>query len=195
MNDVLKMGKKLFTVSVVVLTIMWSMGIAAFLPAVVVAVDCPTLEAGDLFRVADNTAVYLLNADMERMYFPNSELYHTWYEDFSGVQTIPNTCVDAYPAPSKAPYGVNYRAGSRLVKVTISPSVYVVAPGNTKIKVASEIVAKDLYGTNWSKLVRDVADVYWPNYATTGAEITASVLHNGMLVKKTGETAVYTVSG
>src|SRR3989339_1375819 len=121
MNDVLKLGKKMFTVSVVVLTIVWSMGLAAFLPAVVMAVDCPELEAGDLFKVADNTAVYLLNADMERMYFPNAEVYKTWYADYSGINVIPNTCVDAYPAPTAAPYGVNYRPGSRLVKVQISP--------------------------------------------------------------------------
>lgn len=193
MNDLMKMGKKMFTVSVVVLTIVWSMGLAAFLPAVVMAVDCPELEAGDLFKVPDNTAVYLLNADMERMYFPNSEVYHTWYEDFSGVQTIANTCVDAYPAPSSAPYGVNYRSGSRLVKVTISPSVYVIEPNNTKSKIASEAVAKALYGDNWAKLVRDVADVYWPNYVATGSELTEATLHDGMLVKKTGETTVYTV--
>jgi hypothetical protein len=117
MNDVLKLGKKFFTVSVVVLTIMWSMGVAALMPALVMAVDCPALEAGDLFKVPGNTAVFLLNADMEAMYFPSSEVYHTWYTDFSGVQTISSLCSEAYPMPAKAPYGVNYRAGSRLVKL------------------------------------------------------------------------------
>ena len=71
--------------SVVTMTILWSVGIAALIPATVLAVDCPELEAGDLFKVPGNSAVYLLNADMERMYFPSSEVFHTWYEDFSGV--------------------------------------------------------------------------------------------------------------
>lgn len=190
---IIKLGKKVFTLSVVVMTILWSVGVAALVPLVVVAADCPELEAGDLFKVPDNTAVYLLNADLERMYFPNSEVYHSWYEDFSGVVTIDNTCVDAYPAPSKAPYGVNYRPGSKLVKVQISPSVYVVEPGNQKSKVASEAVAKALYGDNWAKLVRDVADVYWPNYAANGAEITESVPHDGMLVKASAGGTVYQV--
>ncbi len=190
-----KIAKKFFTVSVVAMTIMWSVGLAALVPTVAVAVDCPELEAGDLFKVPGNSAVYLLNADMERMYFPNSEVYHTWYADFSGVEEIPNTCVDAYPAPSVAPYGVNYRAGSRLVKVEISPSVYLVEPGNKKTKIGSEEVAVALYGANWASKVRDVADVYWPNFAAEGTEITTAALHNGMTVTVDGTTNYAVVDG
>ncbi|MCF6276317.1 MAG: hypothetical protein L3J07_00555 [Candidatus Magasanikbacteria bacterium] len=190
-NKLKKVGKKAFSMSVTVMTIAWSIGVAALVPAGVSAATCPTLAAGDLFKVADNTAVYLLNSDMERMYFPNGEVYKTWYADYSGINVIPNTCVDAYPAPTAAPYGVNYRPGSRLVKVQISPSVYVVEPGNTKSKIASAAIASELYGADWATKVRDVADVFWPNYANSGSEITESALHNGMLVKKTGETTVY----
>lgn len=190
-NKLKKVGKKAFSMSVVVMTIAWSIGVAALVPAGVSAAACPTLAAGDLFKVADNTAVYLLNADMERMYFPNAEVYKTWYADYSGINVIPNTCVDAYPAPTAAPYGVNYRPGSRLVKVQISPSVYVVEPGNTKARIGSEAVAAALYGANWATEVRDVSDVFWPNYANNGAELTESVIHNGMLVRKAGTTTVY----
>lgn len=190
-----KVAKKLFTVSVVALTIVWSMGLAALVPAVANAATCPDLQAGDLFKVKGNTAVYLLNADMERLYFPNSEVYHTWYADFSGVQEIDTTCVDAYPAPKSAPYGVNYRPGSRLVKVEISPSVYVVEPDNTKAKIGSEDAAKAMYGTDWAKKVRDVADVYWPNYVNLGTELASAVLHNGMLVYGTDGKTVYSVDG
>lgn len=178
-----KVAKKLFTMSVVAMTILWSVGVAAFIPTAVNAVDCPELEAGDLFKVPGNSAVYLLNADMERMYFPNAEVYKTWYADYSGVVEIPTTCVDAYPAPSVAPYGVNYRPGSRLVKVQISNSVYAVTPNNTKVKIGSEEVAKALYGDKWASIVRDIADVYWPNLVNTGSEITTAALHDGMLVK------------
>lgn len=186
-----KVAKKLFTMSVVAMTILWSVGVAAFIPTAVNAVDCPELEAGDLFKVPGNSAVYLLNADMERMYFPNAEVYKTWYADYSGVVEIPTTCVDAYPAPSVAPYGVNYRPGSRLVKVQISNSVYAVTPNNTKVKIGSEEVAKALYGDKWASIVRDIADVYWPNLVNTGSEITTAALHDGMLVKS-GDT-VYNV--
>ncbi|MFH1947491.1 MAG: hypothetical protein ABIJ23_05055 [Candidatus Magasanikbacteria bacterium] len=188
-----KIAKKIFTMSVVTMTIMWSVGIAALVPMVAVAADeCPELQAGDLFKVPGNSAVYFLNADMERMYFPNSEVYHTWYADFLGVDEIPNACVDAYPAPSVAPYGVNYRPGSRMVKVEISPSVYVVEPGNKKTKIGSEEVATALYGANWASKVRDIADVYWPNFAAEGAELTEAALHDGMVVTVDG-TANYAV--
>jgi len=186
MTNVIRLGKKTFTWSVVVLTILWSMGVAALVPVVANAAECPTLSAGDLFKVPDNSAVYLLNGNMERLYFPHSTVYKTWYEDFSGVVEIPNTCVDAYPAPSAAPFGVNYRSGSKLVKVQISPSVYVIEPGNKKSKLGSEGVAKALYGDNWAGKVMDVADVFWPNYAATGSEVTEAVPHNGMLVKVAG---------
>lgn len=195
MTNVIKLGKKTFTWSVVVLTIVWSMGVAALLPTVVSAATCPSLEAGDLFKVPGNSAVYLLNANMERMYFPHSTVYQTWYSDFSGVVEIPTTCVDAYPAPSSAPFGVNFRPGSKLVKVQISPSVYVVEPGNKKSKVGSEAVATALYGSNWASKVMDVADVFWPNYSSTGAELTEAMPHNGMLVKVAGGSTFFVKDG
>lgn len=195
MSNVLRLTKQTFTWSVVVATILWSMGVAALVPMVANAQEtCPTLEAGDLFKVPNQSAVYLLNADMERMYFPHSSVYRTWYSDFSGVVEIPNTCVDNYPAPSTAPFGVNYRPGSRLVKVTISPSVYAVLPGNTKAKIGSEEVAKALYGDDWASKVMDVADPFWPNYANTGADMTTAALHDGMLVKTSGSSQVWSVS-
>lgn len=196
MTNVMQMGKKAFTWSVVVTTILWSMGVAALVPLVANAAEaCPPLEAGDLFKVPGNSAVYLLNADMNRMYFPNSAVYQTWYPDFSGVVEIPNTCVDAYPAPASAPYGVNFRPGSALVKVQVSPSVYVVEEGNQLSKIGSEQVASDLYGSNWATKVYDIADVFWPNYTGRGAELTDATLHDGMLAKVAGSNDVYYVTG
>lgn len=196
MTNVLRFGKQAFTWSVVVTTIMWSMGVAALVPlAANASAHCPTLEAGDLFKVAGNSAVYLLNANMNRLYFPHSSVYKTWYTDFSGVVEIPNTCVDAYPAPSAAPFGVNYRPGSALVKVQISPSVYVVEPGNKLSKVGSEAVAASLYGSAWAGVVRDIADPFWPNYASRGTEITEAKPHDGMLIKTAGSSNTYYVSG
>lgn len=195
MTDVIKIGKRAFTWSVVATTILWSIGAAALVPLVAHAEEaCIALEKGDLFKVADNTAVYLINADMKRLYFPKSEIYHSWYEDFSGVTVISTACTDAYPAPDDAPFGVNYRAGSKLVKVQISPSVYVVEPNNTIRKLGSEAIAASLYGANWAGLVRDINDVYWPNY-DEGTAIAAAALHNGMLAKVAGSSDVWNVAG
>jgi len=187
-----KIAKKFFTVSVVAMTIMWSVGLSALVPMVAVAVDaCPELAAGDLYKVPGLTAVYLLNADMESVYFPSSEVYHTWYEDFSGVEEIPNTCIDAYPLAG----GVNYRPGSMLVKRDTSPSVYIIEPGNMKTKIGSEEVAAALYGADWASKVRDIASVYWLNFTADGAEITMASLQNGMTVTVDGTINYAVVDG
>src|SRR3989339_516001 len=157
------------------------------------AETCPSFLPGDLFKVANNSAVYLVDGNLKRMYFPHSEIYHSWYDNFDNIKVIPNNCVDNYPAPVNPPYGINYRPGSRLVKVQISPSVYAVEPGDKLRKLGSEDVARRLYGDNWASLVRDVADSFWPNYVNRGDEITQAVPHNGMFIKKYNSADVYYV--
>lgn len=183
------MFKKVFVINIVFLIVFLVQNV--FGTTNVSAAVCPTLVAGNLFKVSGNSAVYLLNANMERMYFPHSTVYKSWFEDYSGVNEIPNTCVDNYPSPSAPPYGVNYRPGSKLVKVQISPSVYVVEPGNKKSKIGSEDVAIALYGSDWASKVVDIADVFWPNYVSSGSEITDTIPHDGMLVKTNSDTNVY----
>jgi len=193
MTDVINLTKKAFTWSVVVMTIAWSVGLSALAaPLAANAAECPSLEAGDLFKVKGNSAVYLLNSDMKRMYFPTADVYNTWFSDFSGVVEIDQTCVSAYPNATN-PSGVDYRPGSRLVKVVISPEVYAVGPGNMRHLIGSEEEAKSLYGDNWASLIRDIHDFHWPNY-TTGAEVNG--LMNGMLVKRAdSDTVLYIMDG
>ncbi len=188
MQNLKKFGKKLFTMSVVSMTVAWSVGLSALVPAGVAAAACPELEAGDLFKVKGNSAVYLVSTGMKRLYFPNAEVYNTWYKDFSGITTIDSSCVDAYATGA----GINFRPGSRLVKTPISPSVFAVGPNNMKHKIASEAVATALYGAGWNKLVRTLPDVFDSNYAV-GAELASATLHNGQLVKKSGDSTVYYV--
>jgi len=69
MTDVLKYGKKAFTWSVVVLTILWSVGVSTLVPLVANATS-PTLVAGDLFKVVGVTSVYLVTSDLKAVYFP-----------------------------------------------------------------------------------------------------------------------------
>jgi uncharacterized protein YkwD len=164
-----------------------------FYPSVSISQTCPDLKVGDLFKVPNNSAVYALDDNLNRLYFPNSEVFYTWYDDFSSVVEIPNICVDNYPIPSSPPYGINFRPGSKLVKITISPSVYVIEPNNTLRRITSESVARDLYGSNWASFVRDVPDVFWSNYKNRGENISESIPHNGMVVQKSGSADTYYV--
>ena len=151
-----------------------------------IAATCETLAPGTLFKVSGHNAVYLTNESGKRMYFPNSEVYHTWFADFSGVTTISPLCVDEYPAGG----GINYRPGSFLVKTTISPSVFAIGPDNKKHKIANEDVAKALYGANWATKVRDLPDVFDANL-DLGDEISDTAPHNGQLVQEEGGSKIY----
>lgn len=188
MKDVLRYGKKLFTVSVASLTIAWSMGLAALVPAGVSAEVCPSLSAGSLMKTPNASAVYLLSSTLKRLDFPNAEVYKTWYNDYSGVVTVPASCGEGYA------YGgsVTYRPGSRMIKVQAFPTVFAILPGNKKAKIANETVATELYGANWAKLVRDLPD-YWMDDYAAGSDLTEAAPHNGQLVKKSGSADVYYV--
>lgn len=189
MSDLKKFGKKLFTMSVVAMTIAWSVGLSALVPAGVAAAACTPLSAGDLFKISGNAAVYLVSPSMQRMYFPHKNVYATWFgSDFSKVKTIDTTCVDAYPNGG----GLNFRSGSVLIKSVISPSVYAVGAGGVKMKITSPEVAAALYGSNWAKLIIDQADAFDALYSV-GSELTSAVPHDGMLVKGT-DGVVYSVA-
>ncbi len=176
------------------MTLVWSLGVSALVPTIANATgECPTLSAGELVRLTGNTAVFMLNTDYKRLYFPNSEVYHTWYSDFSGVNVLTQTCFNNYPAAG-APYGVSYRPGSMLVKEEVNNTVYAVTPMGVKVALPSEAVAAGLYGTNWSTKVRDINSAFWTTiYPTVGTALTSAVPTEGMLVKKAGSDSNYFV--
>ncbi len=195
MNDVLKFGKKLFTASVVGVTIAWSMGLAALVaPAVAQAATCPVLEPGDLFKAKNASAVYYLTADWKRMYFPHAEVFASWNLKFSDVQVVDGECLFTYP--SAAQPGINFRAGSRLVKLAGVPTVFVITPGNKLVPINGAAVAA-LYGSNWgtSGVLKDIDPFHWSNYTETQTTWSELKPHDGQLVKKSGETTVYYVKG
>ncbi|MCG2694302.1 hypothetical protein L6259_03505 [Candidatus Parcubacteria bacterium] len=163
MYNVLKMGKKVFTVSVVVATIAWSIGLAALLMPL--AASAADLSSGDLIK-ASMQAVYYYGADGKRYVFPNEKTYNTWYSDFSGVKTI----TDAELAAIQIGGNATYRPGVKMVKITTDPKVYAVGMGGALRWVTSEAVATGVYGGNWNQMIDDVSDAFFTNY-TIGADV------------------------
>lgn len=172
------------------MTIAWSMGLSALVPMAAHAQTCPTLNVGDLVKADTSNAVYYVGAGSKRYYAPTGETLLTWVDDYTAVKTVPAACVEALANAG----GLGFRPGSRLVKVPAFPSVYAVGPNNMKHKLATADVAAALYGANWGKLVRDLADVFDANY-TVGSEITEAAPHNGQLVKTASSADVYHVVG
>lgn len=107
-----------------------------------------------------DSAVYYVGADGYRHAFPNEKAYFTWYCDYSGVVTItPDEMARMGLGPN-----VIYRPGIRLVKFQTSPVVYAVARYGVLRPMASEEVAKALYGDDWNKKIDDIADAFFGNY-------------------------------
>lgn len=170
MYDVLRMGRKAFTVSVVVATLAWSLGVAALL--VPLAAGAATLSSGDLIK-ASLPAVYYYGADGKRYVFPNEKTYKTWYADFSSVKTI----TDAELAAVTIGGNATYKPGVKMVKITTDPKVYAVDANGTLRWVNSETMAGNLYGANWNKMIEDVPDAFFTNYKV-GADVAQASDYN-----------------
>lgn len=185
MTDVIKFGKKFFTVGVVITTIIWSLGVALLVPAVASAATCPTLSAGDMIKVTGKPAIYAVNNDLKVLYFPSGDEFKSWRPTYGGYVSVTQACFDSLSVPSTYPGAVNYHSGSYVVKRPSSDQLYVVEPNNTLAKITVD-AAKALYGTSYK--VMTVADTFWPHYVNRGTDVTEAKAHPGMLVSVGGTT-------
>ncbi|MCC6639019.1 S8 family serine peptidase [Candidatus Falkowbacteria bacterium] len=120
------------------------------------------LGAGRLIKSTETSAVYYLSPDDKRYVFPDAGTYASWFgKDFSAVETIEPIVMARYPLAGS----VTYRPGKRLIKIRSVPQVYAVDSHGVLRWVSTEAVAKELYGTEWAKLVSDVDDSFFINYA------------------------------
>ncbi len=177
----MKTLRKIFAVSVIVLTIVAMSGISPVKAAA---------QAGDLIKKDGLSTVYYLGADGKRYVFPNDVTYFSWYKDFSGVITVSATELSSYPLGAN----IVMRAGTNLVKITSDPSVYVVEPNGVLRKIQSEADATALFGANWAKRVVDVADSFFTNY-TIGTPLPSATTPVGSLVKTAGSSSIYYYDG
>lgn len=116
---------------------------------------------GDLIRGSAVSTVYYFGPDGHRYVFPNEKTYFTWYTDFSKVKMIPDGQLGTIPLGRS---NVTYRPGYKLVKITTDPKTYAVDQGGVLRHVASEQLAKTLFGLNWQDRVDDLPDPFFINY-------------------------------
>ncbi len=196
MSDVLRFSKKLFTWSVVAMTIAWSVGLSALLPAgsAVAAMSAVgDVEAGDMIKLADQTSVYYVNEDMERMYFAFGWLYKTWFSSYDAIKTLPaGTDLDEHFPPASRG-AVSPRPGScETMKSPASPAVYMVSYGGVRHKIASEQAAVAICGAEWAKHVHDLPD-FVISLFPIGGEVTGSAPVPGQLIRSEANGPVYVV--
>lgn len=154
--------RKMFTTGVVVITIFWAIGLAAFVPTAQAA----TLASGDLIK-AGLPAVYYYGANGSRYVFPNQKTYMSWYSDFSTVKTITDAELAALPIGGN----VTSRPGVKMLKINTDPKVYAVTQNGSLHWVTTEAVASCIYGSSWAGMVDDVSDAFFVNY-TVGTPLT-----------------------
>ena len=143
--------------------------------------------AGNLIKMDGLSSVYYLAADGKRYVFPNETTYFSWYSDFSGVVTIPQSELESYPLGAN----VTMRPGTKLVKITTDPKVYAVEPNGSLLWVPDETTAVTLWGADWAGRVVDVPDAFFTNYTISANEVSATAYTAGSLIKWTADPAVY----
>ncbi|HUT22263.1 MAG TPA: hypothetical protein VMX18_02530 [Candidatus Bipolaricaulota bacterium] len=176
--------KKVFTFGVVLATIVWSMGVAAFVPVASAAV----LEPGDVIKGSFD-AVYFYASDGKRYVYPQDKYYFTWQYDFSVVRNI----TDSELADISLASNVVTRYGTELVKIQSIPSVYAVSREGDLYKVADQTAAEDLFGSTWSSRILDVQDSFWNNYNDTSTELDGTWYPDGFLLKTAAASDVWLI--
>ncbi|MBU1164162.1 hypothetical protein KKA15_01195 [Patescibacteria group bacterium] len=159
-----KFIKKAFTVSVVLTTIIWSIGLFAMPLSVVAA------ESGDVVKKAGLSAVFYLGADGKLYTFPADREFFTWYDNFDSVMTLSDAEIDSYPIGGN----VTAKPGVKLVQtvtndvpwVVFSSAVYAVDAGGNLRKIGSAEIAEALYGANWESMIIPVVVSNVGNYGT-----------------------------
>lgn len=176
--------KKLFVYSVVITTVLWSVG-ASFVPVANAAGSYP---AGSLLAMKGQTgaAVYLVGADLKKYVFPSQKEYFTWYPNFDKVVRVAVAELDMYPDGG----AVTVRPGTKLVTHMNTAKVYAIEPGGIARWIPTDTVAKALYGNNWTSRLIDVIPGYFTSYITIGTTDMSNMHSKGTLVKM-GTTTYY----
>ena len=179
--------RKALTFSVMVMTVL-SMSLITAPTTAQAATD---YEAGDLIKMDGLSSVYYYADNGKRYVFPNSTTYFSWYSDFSGVVTIPQSELESIPIGGN----VTMRPGTNLVKITTDPKVYAVEEGGQLKHIADEDTAETLYGEDWADRVVDVPDAFFVNYTQTSEEVSGADYPQGSLVNYEGDTYMITEDG
>lgn len=116
--------------------------------------------SGSLIRTPETSTVYYCGRDGGRYFFQNESTFFSWYDDFDDVEFVSADVMASIPLRGV----VTYKPGTVLVKLLSVPKVYAVGADGTLRWITSSTAAATLYGDNWSTLVRDLPDSFFPAY-------------------------------
>ena len=156
-------------------------------PVITEPTDFGEASSGDLIKTVCTAsadvydpckAVYFLSEDGKRHAFPNERVYFTWYSNFNGIVEVSSEFMGSRTLGKN----VTYHPGKKMVKFQSMPSVYVVKKGSVLRAIASEEVARQMYGETWNQQIDDIADVFYGNY-TFGEKVESSYDYDRLIAE------------
>ncbi len=123
-------------------------------------IPAPLPVGGELVKSPASPAVYYKAVDGKRYVFPNAKTYATWFQSFAAVKTITVAQLASLPIGGT----VTYRPGTRLLKLQTRSEVYAVSKGGVLRHLASEDVAREVFGSQWRTLVDDLPEAFFAGY-------------------------------
>ena len=112
-----------------------------------------------LIKCPDIADVYYLAEDGSRYVFPNEDIYHSWYENFTGVKIVSCQDIARFPLGGLVPY----QAGSKLIKADSLFDMYAVEPEGM-LRSITDVQANVLYGSNWKNRLVTLSDSLFNRY-------------------------------
>lgn len=124
--------------------------------------------AGELLRTANSSAVYYIGTDFKKYVFPDSKTYFSWFENFDPVIWVTVDELDKYDNGGT----MTYKPGTYLVTTPDTNRVYAVEGKGRLFWIPDEQTAINLYGSDWSTLVRDVIPGFFSStYSNQGDQL------------------------
>ncbi|MFA6525876.1 MAG: CARDB domain-containing protein [Candidatus Buchananbacteria bacterium] len=123
--------------------------------------------AGDLVKIAANTAVYIIDDNLKRHLFSNAVTFWSWHTGTwadQKIKTITQTEFDSFDADTN----VKVRAGSNLIQFDNSNKIYAVTPGGVLCETRA------LYGADFMTRVVKIQSAFETDYIKDNACIVAS---------------------
>ncbi len=119
------------------------------------------LGCDQLVRTRNQSTIFCLLPGPQRLVFPNSGTFLSWFPDFNGVQLVRPDGLAEFPIARN----VTYKPGS-LIKSTSTAKTYLVTDVFGTLRwIPDEATARHLWGSGWASLVHDVPDEFWSNYS------------------------------
>lgn len=123
------------------------------------------VQVNQVIKSQGGDTVYWLGPDLRRYPFPNAGTFFSWYPDFSNVVIVTDQELQNIQLGTE---NVTYRpkdfSKGRLVKISTDPKVYAVEAGAKLRHIATEQLARELFGSNWAMLIDDIPVEFFANY-------------------------------